>query len=64
LAERSGGKLVFRIAGDVLEAVPVTVGRKLGDVIEVAGPLKSGERLVLQPADALAAGTRVVVVTK
>jgi HlyD family secretion protein len=64
IADRSGGKVVFRIAGDVLEAVPVTVGRKLGDVLEVAGPLKSGERLVLQPDDTLAAGTRVVVVTK
>ncbi len=65
LAERDGKKWVFRITGDTVEAVVVTLGRKIGDVQEVlGGTLKSGERVVLSPADALKAGAKVVVVTK
>jgi RND family efflux transporter MFP subunit len=64
LAERGGAKLVLRIRGDTLEAVPVTIGRKLGDVLEVTGALKSGDKLVLKPGDKLAAGAKVTVVTK
>jgi HlyD family secretion protein len=61
LAERDGGTLVFRVRGDTLEAVPVEARRKLGDVREIAGPLVSGDRVVLSPGATLAAGARVVV---
>jgi RND family efflux transporter MFP subunit len=58
--ERDGTRLVLRVAADdTLEAVPVTTGRLLGDLLEVSGALKSGERLVLSPAPGLKAGTRV-----
>jgi hypothetical protein len=40
----------------------VTLGRKLGDAQELTGsPLQPGERLVLAPAERLAAGASVVV---
>lgn len=63
VVERDGRRVVLRIgADDRLEAVPVSVGRTLGDVVEIApGMLKPGERVVLAPADTLAAGTRVTV---
>lgn len=63
VVERKGRRVVLRIGSDGrLEAVPVTVGRTLGDVVEIApGTLKPGERVVLAPADTLAAGTRVTV---
>lgn len=63
VVERDGRRVVLRIGADErLEAVPVTVGRTLGDVVEIApGTLKPGERVVLAPADTLAAGTRVTV---
>lgn len=63
VVEREGRRVVLRIGADErLEAVPVTVGRTLGDVVEIApGTLKPGERVVLAPADTLAAGTRVTV---
>lgn len=68
VTERSGRKVVLRLVkqgeDEVLEAVEVTPGRKLGDVLEVNGTLKSGERLVLKPADKLQAGTKVVVAAK
>ncbi|MDO9285384.1 MAG: efflux RND transporter periplasmic adaptor subunit [Aquabacterium sp.] len=65
IVERDGKPVVFRLTGETVEAVPVTRGRKIGDVQEVTGTaLKSGERVVLSPADALKAGARVVVVSK
>jgi RND family efflux transporter MFP subunit len=65
VADRDGKKLVFRITGDAVEAVPVTPGRNLGDALEITGSaLKSGERLVLSPGAALAAGAKVSVAGK
>ncbi len=62
VVERAGKTLVFRLTGDTVEAVPVTLGRKIGDVQEVlGGGLKSGERVVLSPVAALKAGALVVV---
>jgi HlyD family secretion protein len=63
VVEREGRKLVLRIAtGDVVEAVPVSTGRSLGDVLEVRGEgLKAGDRLVLAPPDKLQAGGLVSV---
>ena len=61
ITERDGRKLVFRIVpGDKLEAVPVTPGRNLGDVVEiVAGALQRGDRVVLEPDARLQAGSEV-----
>jgi HlyD family secretion protein len=45
-----------------VEAVPVSTGRNLGDVLEVRGEgLKAGDRLVLAPPDKLQAGGLVSV---
>jgi multidrug efflux pump subunit AcrA (membrane-fusion protein) len=65
IAERDGKKLVLRINGDTVEAVPVTLGRKLGDVQEVTGSsLKSADRVVLSPDAKLNAGDKIRVVSK
>jgi len=66
VVQRNGRPVVLRIgAGEVLEAVPVSAGRTLGDLLEVSGgALKAGERLVLDPADELQAGARVAVAGK
>jgi RND family efflux transporter MFP subunit len=68
VVERDGKPVVLRITrqgdAEVLEAVSVTPGRKLGDVLEVTGALKSGERLVLKPADKLQAGAQVTTSAK
>jgi multidrug efflux pump subunit AcrA (membrane-fusion protein) len=65
VVERDGAKLVFRVAGDRVEAVPVTPGRVLGDTLEVTGgALKPGDRLVLAPPPELKSGTAVVVAGK
>jgi multidrug efflux pump subunit AcrA (membrane-fusion protein) len=65
IVERDGRRLVFRLRGDTVEEVTVTLGRKLGDAQELgAGVLKSGERVVLSPPEGLRAGARVVVAGK
>lgn len=65
IGRRDGQAVVFRLAGETVEAVPVGLGRKIGDVQEVTGgALKSGERVVLNPADTLKAGSLVVVTAK
>jgi RND family efflux transporter MFP subunit len=65
IAQREGKPVVFRITGEAVESVPVTLGRKIGDLQEVTGStLKSGERVVLSPGEALKAGARVTVTAK
>ena len=64
IVERDGRKLVLRLKDDTVEAVDVVPGRKIGDNVEIAGALQSGERLVLSPSDKVQAGTRVTVTAK
>jgi HlyD family secretion protein len=65
VVERDGRKTVLRLAGDTLEAVPVTLGRTLGDAVEITGnTLKPGDKLVLNPGDKLQAGAKVTVAGK
>jgi RND family efflux transporter MFP subunit len=65
VVERDGRKVVFRIQGDTVEAVPATPGRTLGDALEVTGGgLKPGERLVLSPPPGLTAGTKIRIAGK
>jgi multidrug efflux pump subunit AcrA (membrane-fusion protein) len=62
LAERDGRTVVFRLRGGTVDAVPVSTGRTLGDLVEVTGgTLQAGERLVLGPPATLRAGARVAV---
>lgn len=65
VVQRDGRDVVLRVGADGrLEAVPVTRGRTLGDVLEVGGALKSGDKLVLAPDAKLAAGQAVKVAAK
>jgi len=65
IAQRDGKPVVFRLAGESVEAVAVTPGRKIGDLQELTGAaLKPGERVVLSPAETLKAGAPVVVTAK
>jgi len=65
VVQRDGKPVVFRLTGETVELVPVTLGRPIGDLQEVTGgTLKSGERVVLAPGDKLAAGALVTVTAK
>lgn len=58
-----GKSVVYRIAWvegkDVAQAVPVTLGRQLGDLREISGELKQGDKLVSTPPARLSDGARV-----
>ena len=65
LVERDGKLWLFRLSADKVEAVAVQRGRQIGELQELTGgALKSGDRVVLSPADTLKAGAQVVVVSK
>lgn len=51
---------VFRVANGKAQAVPVTVGQKVGDLLEVSG-LKVGDRVVVKPSERIKDGSRVAV---
>ncbi|MDO8654250.1 MAG: efflux RND transporter periplasmic adaptor subunit [Undibacterium sp.] len=64
VAERDGKKLVFRIKDDSVEAINITLGRKIGDNMEVSGEIKSGDKLVLSPSEKIKPGAKIVVASK
>jgi RND family efflux transporter MFP subunit len=59
LAQRDGRTVVFVLRDNKAVAVPVTPGARIGDVTAIAGGVKSGEKAVLHPAQALADGVAV-----
>jgi RND family efflux transporter MFP subunit len=56
---RRGGKAVFVIKGDKADLTPVTLGKKLGDWVEVTGGLKAGDKVAISPLNKLNDGTKV-----
>jgi HlyD family secretion protein len=63
LAARDGATLAFVVRDGRLRAAPVTVGRRIGDLVAVGG-LNAGDKVVLRPSDRLADGMAVTVVKK
>lgn len=56
---RSGASYVYRLTGDRVEEVRVTLGEKVGDLQEVTAGVKAGERIVVKPLEKLKNGSRV-----
>lgn len=55
---RDGRSGVYLVTGDTVRFTPVTTGKKLGDLLEVAG-VKSGDKVALKPLDKLKDGSRI-----
>ncbi len=53
--------MAFVLKDQKVQAVPVEVGPKLGDLVEVLGGLQEGDKVVLQPPTNLHNGDRVQV---
>ena len=64
LAQRDSRTVVFIVREDKAVEVPVTPGKKIGDVTAIAGEVKTGEKAVLRPAAELASGVRVKPIAK
>jgi hypothetical protein len=58
---RSGKKVVFVITGDQVTEKEVTLGEAVGGGIAVVSGLRDGEKVVLNPEESLASGTKVKV---
>ena len=63
IVERNGRKLAFRIKDDKAQAVEVSTGARIGDLVEVKG-LAAGDRVVLNPSDKVRDGASVAIVKK
>jgi RND family efflux transporter MFP subunit len=59
VAQRDGRAVVFVIKDGVATAVPVAPGKKVGDLTGIAGDVRSGDKVVLKPAENLASGALV-----
>jgi RND family efflux transporter MFP subunit len=68
IVNRDGNSIVYRLkAGDPgqysVEEVPVKAGRKLGDLTEISGNLKAGDKVISAPPASLKNGARVNIGT-
>jgi RND family efflux transporter MFP subunit len=61
IVQRDGHTVVFVVREGVATAVPVTTGKKVGDLTGIEGGVKSGEKVVQKPAENLASGALVKV---
>ena len=61
LITREGRTYSFLVTGNRVKLVPVTLGLTMNDLVEVAGGLKEGDRVVLNPPASLKDGARVKV---
>jgi len=57
-------KTVFLVQGDRAVKTPVTTGEQLGEMIEVLGGAKAGDRVVAKPPKRLKNGSRIKVAEK
>lgn len=61
LVSLNGQTVAFVLRGQAVQAVPVEVGPKLGELVEVLGGLQEGDRVVLKPPKNLGSGDRVQI---
>ena len=64
LIDRNGNKAVFLIKENRVVETPVTVGEKLGDMVEILSGVKSGDRVALRPLNKMKNGLRIKVAEK
>lgn len=61
---RKGKQSVFLVKGDRVKEIPITTGETFGDMIEVLGGVKTGDRIAVGPMDKLRDGSRVKIIEK
>ncbi|GFO55979.1 hemolysin secretion protein D [Geomonas sp. Red276] len=64
VANRGGRSVVFVVSGNRVAERAVTVGAKIGDLVEVSSGLKAGERIAVKPLEKLHDQSRVKVPEK
>jgi len=61
VAERNGRQVVYQLKGDQAVEVPVTVGQRIGALIEIKNGVKEGDKVVGKVDEKLHAGAKVAV---
>jgi RND family efflux transporter MFP subunit len=61
VAERSGRQVVYQVKGDRAVEVAVTVGQRIGALIEIKNGLKEGDKVIGKIGETLRAGAKVAV---
>jgi RND family efflux transporter MFP subunit len=64
VAERGGRTVVFVVKGDRASERVVTLGPKVGDLVEVTAGVKAGEKIIASPMAKLKDGVRVKLAGK
>ena len=64
VANRDRQPTVFRAEDDRAVAVPVTVGRQLGNLIEITAGLKEGDKVIRNAGDELKNGSKIAIKSK
>lgn len=58
---RKGEAILFVVRGERVKETPVSLGEKLGDMVEVREGAKVGDKVVMDPPEVLKGGSRVKV---
>ena len=64
IVDRKDKKAVFLITDNRVTETQVTLGEKLGDMVEVLSGVKTGDRIVLKPLDRMRNGQRIKIAEK
>ncbi len=64
IVDKGGPKSVFRVQGNRAVETAVTTGEQFGEMVEVLGGIKAGDRVVAKPPKRLKNGYRVKVAEK
>jgi multidrug efflux pump subunit AcrA (membrane-fusion protein) len=64
IVDQGDQKTVFLVQGDRAVKTQITAGEQLGEMIEVLGGAKSGDRVVAKPPKRLKNGSRIKVAEK
>lgn len=59
VAARDGGQMVFQIKDNRAVEIPVTVGRKLGSLVEIKEGLKDGDKIISKADPRIKSGAKV-----
>jgi RND family efflux transporter MFP subunit len=61
---RNGRDAVFLVKGERVAETAVTLGERIGDMVEVKSGVKAGDRIAIKPLDKLKDGTRIKTAEK
>ncbi len=64
VVERGGRKVVFLVKGSRVAEAPVTVGARIGEMLEITAGVKPGDKIALKPLDKLKDGAKIKTAEK